>query len=63
MESKEPKELSDKEAYQLLAKDTCPFKLPRARSMTQAKIDLDSLKSALREWNSHIKQTSKKEEK
>lgn len=50
-------EISDTEAYEILNKPDCPIRLPKARSMTQAKIDLDSLKSSLREWNSQIKQS------
>lgn len=52
------KEISDTEAYEILKKPGCPIGLPKARSMTQAKLDLDSLKSALREWNSRIKKSS-----
>ena len=38
---------SDREAYEILALPNCPIKLPRARSMTRAKLDLDALKPSL----------------
>jgi len=52
MESKEIIEgkISDTQAYEILRMPGCPIQLPTARSMTQAKIDLDHLKPKIIKW-------------
>lgn len=42
--------ISDSQAYSILKMRNCPYSLPTARSMTQARIDLESLKPFLEKW-------------
>jgi len=44
------KTISDLEAYEILDMEGCPIKLPKARSMTQVRLDLQHLKPQLIEF-------------
>jgi hypothetical protein len=43
-----------KDAYEVLTLKNCPFKLPHARSMTQAKIDFENLEKRVIDWYNSI---------
>jgi hypothetical protein len=44
------KTLNGLSAYQILHIKDCPFKLPKARSMTQARLDYESLEDQILKW-------------
>lgn len=50
MDTKE-KEITDMQAYDILDMPGCPIKLPHARSMTQARNDLQNIKHLLIKWH------------
>lgn len=49
-------------SYDILRMPECPIKLPRARSMTQAKLDFEHLEDSIIEWYKNHKFEQKKKQ-
>lgn len=50
-------EYTDAKVYEILKLPECPYKLPAARSMTQASIDFNHIKSNVINWYNTISPT------